>query len=189
MKKKYIAMLIAFSLLYCTAFADGTYKAAAYPYGQISYMEEAAGPWVLPVKTFTKYSNIYRPITYITMEDDGTVIGTETRTEHVATIAYRFYYSVNGDGEFVSGGVSSSNGNPVITAVNAAKFAVTVSDKGNPVWSASVYPDHSGISYSIKGGTFKLHCNHTIYVDPDGNFVAGVPSTVTLMYSYSTTYP
>ena len=180
--KKCIAIMMILSLLSCTALAERKFDVPSYTY-------IAEGARVLPVDTFDRSSNVYRRITYITMEADGTVIKTEIKTEHVATINYRFYYSVNGDGEYVSGGVSSSNGNPSITAVNPGKFAASVSDKGAPVWTASVYPDHSGISYTIKGGTFTLSCNHTIYIDPDGNFVAGVPSSVRLVYSYSTNFP
>lgn len=189
MKMKFLVILMILCILSCTALADAPHTLLKLPNDQFAYEFELNGDVNLPQRSFDRSSNIYRPITYITMEDDGTVIKTETKTEHVATITYRLYYTINGDGEYVSGGVSTSNGYPSVAAVNAAKFAATVTESTSPVWSCSVYPDLSGISYSIKGGYITLRCNHTIYIDPDGNFVAGVPSSVRLVYSYSTNYP
>ncbi len=192
MNKKYLAILMILCLLPYTALADiapGECADSVFEFKKIAYEYTADGDVQLTQRYFDRASNIYRPIKYITIAYDGTVLNTETKVEHVATITYRLYYTINGENEYVSGGVSTSNGYPAVAAVNYDKFAAVATPGTNPVWSVSAYPDLSGISYTIKGGVFTLTCNHTVYIDQNGNFVAGVPTPVRLMYSYSTTYP
>lgn len=190
MTKKSFAFLMILCLLPCTALADDV---TIVPVPQLGEFQEVAyerdGDVQLTLRYFNRTSPIYRPITYITRTSDGTVISTETVVEHVATITYRLYYTINGDGEYVAGGVSCSNGYPAITPVNSARFAAIATPGTNPVWSVSAYPDLSGLSYTIRGGVFTLTCNHIIYLNQDGSFVVGVPSDIRLMYSFSTTYP
>ena len=192
MTKKLIALLVVLCLLPCMASAAAPRIVRIDPL--LEYRENMADASVnadadLNPQYFDSTSNIYRRITYITMERDGTILKTETKTEHVATITYRLYYIINRQGEYVGGGVSSSNGYPAVTAVQPEIFAARATPETDPVWTVSVYPDHTGISYNIRGGVFTLTCNHTIYIYPDGEINVGVPSDVQLLYSYSTTHP